>query len=76
MLLSRVEGSIEMQPGRPSPFLFDGAEADFFQAKDAPPAALQALPPEGTCTAYTGAFTFDPGALEADSAIPRGISGR
>lgn len=63
VLLSRVQGMIEMQPGHPSPFLFDGGEADFFQAKDAPATALQALPPEGTCTAYTGVFTFDPGAL-------------
>lgn len=63
VLLSRVQGSLELQPGRPTSFAFDGGEADFFQAKDAPPTALQALPPEEACTAYTGVFAFDPSGL-------------
>jgi hypothetical protein len=54
--LQRVQGSLEFAPGQPREFRFDAGAGIFFLSSTRSPTPFQSLPPEGTCTSYTGAF--------------------
>lgn len=59
-VLTRVQVGLELVPGRPSNFAFDGAAGLFFMARASSPGLLESLPPAGTCAAYTGTFALSP----------------
>jgi hypothetical protein len=58
VIATRIQGSIESRPGQPEDFTLDSGAGFFFRAADAPPTPFQTLPPEGTCTSYTGKFSL------------------
>jgi hypothetical protein len=59
-VLTRVQVGLELVPGRPANFAFDGAAGLFFKAGSGSPGLLESLPPAGACAAYTSTFTLSP----------------
>jgi uncharacterized protein (TIGR03437 family) len=53
----RISGTIEAVPGKLQDFAFDSGSGFFYRAS-ANPLPVQIMPPEDSCTAYTGTFTL------------------
>ncbi len=62
VVLERISGTVE-ETGKPLMFAFDSGAAFFFRAAQGKLVPLQLLPPNRSCTSYTGTFSFDAASL-------------
>jgi hypothetical protein len=58
VIIERLQGMAELNAGQPAEFGFERGVGVFFRAAAGGLTAFQVPPPSGTCTSYTGTFSF------------------